>query len=1126
MIDERTRRAHEIFVAALDAEIVDRDRLVRDECGGDDALRASVDRLLNAANETEGFLEAPAAVLTGLRQRPAEPARHRVRGYTILGFIGAGGMADVFRAEQERPKRNVALKIMRRSLLNTSAEHRFRFEVETLARLEHPGIAQIFEAGMCEDEHGEHAPFFAMEFVDGAQTITAHARANRLPLRRRLELFVEVCDAVQHGHQLGVIHRDIKPGNVLVGRAGRPKIIDFGIARSVQPAADRLTHHGGWSQVVGTLASMSPEQCGDVDRVDTRTDVYSLGVLLYELVTDLPPHDLAHAPLAEAVRIIQSVPPPRPRDRNPDAAGDLEAIIVMAMAKDPDGRYRGADSLAADVRRFLSHETIRARLPSPVHRVRLFARRRRMLAATLLVAAIVFLSLSAAIFVLGVQARSESSRRLAAEQTALRERDVARRQAYVADISSALLSYQFGEFARGQRRLQAVPEPEREWEWRLMDALIDFDEEVIEAHTSMVLAMDMAKSARRIATAGRGGDVALWDADSRRLIDRRSLSSEALPSAITLSPDGRFACIGMSDGAIFVWDTQKDAPPRIAATLPDAVNTLSHGSQDLIVSAGRDGRIGLWRLASDGALTHVSDVGREAHGACFSADGAKLVLWDREGSVAVIDRDTFQTESEANLGAAVEIARISDDGRVVAAGGERGLVQAWRTQDLAPLVTVPPDSASSIRSLALTADGSTIVAGRIDRTISMWTGPAMSPRRVGMSHNEAVSGLIIDDGAGRLISSSWDGSVRSRPFGDSASIEARLTLLSESENLLTVQFAPDGKLVAAAGSDGDVYLWDPVTGSSIARLTGHHSAVFAVRFSPDGEHMATASTDGTARLWSTLTGQPTHMMQGPGAPLRTVTFSPDGAQLTAAGDDGVALLWNLSDLDKPLRIEAHDTRIISTAFSPDGSLLATTARDGSVRLFRTTDGALVHSLQAHELDVFACAFTSAGDRILTGSRDQTVKIWDVQTGALIRTLEAPGHFITSVSIHPNGKRVAAGSWFGEAILWDLQTFDMVLSLRATHGAIRAIEFSPDGATLACVGHEPSVTLLHATPRATRRNETDAAQHAMQIAETLLPLDVDLSDTSARAAVLAADAATQPWVRNLALRRFSTPPRHD
>ncbi|MEZ5964240.1 MAG: serine/threonine-protein kinase [Planctomycetota bacterium] len=297
--------------------------------------------------------------------------------YRIKRHLAAGGMGVVYEAEQDSLSRTVAVKVLHASLGSPEALRRFEYESETLARLSHPGIAQVFEAGTFVDG-SRTLPYFAMELIEAAQSITEFAAAERLDTRQRIELFLPVLEAVAHGHQRGVIHRDLKPANVLVGANGHVKVIDFGVARASGGQLDGrslATEHG---QMIGTLEYMSPEQIeADPSRIDTRTDVYSLGVVLYELLTGRLPHDVAESSLFEATRRIRELPATRLSAAMPALRGDLETVLAKALEKDKERRYASVDDFRRDLCAFLDGGAIAARRPSVAYQLRVFARRNR-----------------------------------------------------------------------------------------------------------------------------------------------------------------------------------------------------------------------------------------------------------------------------------------------------------------------------------------------------------------------------------------------------------------------------------------------------------------------------------------------------------------------------------------------------------------------------------------------------------------------------------------------------------------------------------------------------------------------------------------------------------------------------
>ncbi len=1083
MINDRDRKAHAIFVAALDCDPADRTSYLSGACGADEVLRAEVDRLLGAVERTTNFLELPVLgpALAGLSSPPP-----RIRAYRIIRVLGAGGMATVYEAEQDNPRRRVALKVMHRSLSQTSAQQRFAFEAEVLARLKHPGIAQIYEAGTCEDHTGHPVPFFAMEYVEDARTITQHARLANLAQRDRLAMFAEVCDAVQYGHQVGVIHRDLKPSNVLVDSTGRTKIIDFGIARSVQPDDAGITLHGDDGKLIGTLNYMSSEQCAASHAIDTRADVYALGVILYELATDRLPHDLSRLTIPEAVRIIQTVNPPRPGSILPEASGDLEAIIMKAMDKDADRRYNGASSLATDVRNFLAFKTVQARLPTPWHHARLFARRHRLLVAAAAITILTIVSASALTGVFAYRSWHESLRRQKAEQAALAERDVANRQAYAASISNAFLLYQAGEYSRGRERLEHAPAALRRWEWSLIAAYLKHRAMVIPAHDDMVFDMRSAPAARRIATVSRDGSAALWDMDTGANIARTPGEPDSPAMAVGISADGNLVYIGFGDGTIRVWSSQAGETLTTLGSHGEPIRHLDCSIRGLIASASNSAPATVWDAHTGETLRTLNDQPGGIRGVRFSADGTRLATWNQRGSVWIRETESFSPEYKLNLGLGVEMVALSEDGHIVAAGGAEGRIIVWNTQDDSILLdTTTTPSVSTIRSLALTSNGGTLFSAPNDRTISIWTLGPGERLRVLRGHDDAAASLVVDEQTDRLISASWDRTLRFWPLGEQVVPPPQTMIDAHDDQVLAVDFAPDGSLLATAGRDDLIHLWEPCLGIHLATLKARSGDVYSVRFSPNGARLASGAADGQVRLWNTTSGQCEAVLDGPGGTIWSVAFSPDGRGVAAGGETGVVRVWNETASPAVLSFQAHAQRIISLAFSPDGTTIATASRDSTVKLWDARSGSLLHVLDKHRADVFSCLFSPDGECLYTGSRDQTVMVWNAHTGDWIDTLDCRGQFVTSLSIDSTGTRLAAGSWFSEVILWDLETHESVFSFRGANSAIRAIAFSPRDPVLVCGGHDGTLMMYNAQPEEQRLEAMERARTSLGAARATL-----------------------------------------
>ena len=377
---------------------------------------------------TPRLLEDDASTLQGLDKLPSA-GPDRIASFRLLGVIGLGGMGMVYLALQDRPRRHVALKVMKSGVVSEQALRRFEFESELLGRLVHPGIAQIYEAGTWDDGSGA-APYFAMEYIPSARSITTFCRDRNLGTREMIELVRLICDAVGFGHGKGIIHRDLKPGNLLVGSSGSPKVIDFGVARSADSNRS-ITMETEMHTIVGTLQYMAPEQCTrDALYLDTSADVYALGVTMYQLLTGQLPYDLTGHPLASAIRVISETVPKRMWEFDRSLAGPLETIVQKAMAKDAADRYRTASDLGDDLQRWLNDEPITA-VPTTIMVLVRRAMRRNKGVVAAITAMVVFLIVAVVVGVFGLMARNDAleaqsevlqtENRLLEEQTQKRE---------------------------------------------------------------------------------------------------------------------------------------------------------------------------------------------------------------------------------------------------------------------------------------------------------------------------------------------------------------------------------------------------------------------------------------------------------------------------------------------------------------------------------------------------------------------------------------------------------------------------------------------------------------------------------------------------------------------------------
>jgi serine/threonine protein kinase len=446
---DRERTSLRLLEEILDLPASERDAALRERT--DDAeLRESVRSLL--AQEAAGDLD-PGDLpldLLGVALLEGSTAAPTLDGYRVIDPLGEGGMGRVFLAEQEEPRRRVALKTLRAGLDTEQARQRFRYEAEVLARLHHPGIAQVFATGEYEESGPfgvRRVPYLAMEYVVGARDLLTYADEERLDRDQRLRLVLEVSDAIAHAHALGVLHRDLKASNLLVDAEGRVKVIDFGIARAADLEGGATPHTPTRTRgLLGTPSAVAPERLADPEAAaDTRSDVYAIGVVLFELVCGSPPHDLRGLPLHEATRRVLEHPPHRPSRLGTGIGRDLEAVLLRAIDRDPERRYPTADALSRDIERFLASEPVDALPPSLLHGLTLLARRHRLAIAAGAALLLTIVAGVATSTLFGVRAT-----RAAAQERDARDREAqAARAAEQAELQ-ALAALDLAEAAKGR----------------------------------------------------------------------------------------------------------------------------------------------------------------------------------------------------------------------------------------------------------------------------------------------------------------------------------------------------------------------------------------------------------------------------------------------------------------------------------------------------------------------------------------------------------------------------------------------------------------------------------------------------------------------------------------------------
>ena len=771
--------------------------------------------------------------------------------YKLLSVLGEGGIGIVYRAEQKRPvRRQVALKVIKPGMDSKQVISRFEAERQALALLDHPNIARVFDAGTTE----KGRPYFVMEYVKGTP-ITEYSDRNKLNVDDRLGLFIQVCEAIQHAHQKGIIHRDIKPSNILVSRQDDKdvtKVIDFGVAKAIhQPLTERtlFTEQG---QLIGTPLYMSPEQAElTKEDIDTRSDIYSLGVLLYELLTGILPFDsetFQRAAFDEILRIIRDDEPPRPStrllemgERGTKVAAsrrtdirtltkrlyrELEWIPLMAMRKERDRRYKTAAELADDIRNYLDGNPLIAGPESASYRLKKVIKRHRAfvtgIAAVLVVLAVgIIVSTRFAVQAKGdrdkaVEAKGEVEKAL---NDAEEQRDIAgqaknaeqdqrelaeqraedhRRSLYVSQIHLAEEHYRQSNIRSVRELLDSCPADLRGWEWYHLWSISNQARMTMRMHNFRVMSAAFSPDGKRIVSGGWDKTdknvLKVWDANSgAELMTLRG--HESWVNSVAFSPDGRRIVSGSWDKTLKVWDAESGAE----------VMTL-RGHEESVMSVA------------------------------FSPDGKRIVSGGKDMTLKVWD---------ANSGAEV-----------------MNLRGHWNT----------------VRSAAFSPDSKRIVSGSWDSTLKVWDAESGAELMTLRGHEGGVESVAFSPDGRRIVS----GSKNTLKVWDANSGGEVMTLRGGSG---PVAFSPDGKQIVSGGRYGTLKVWDAGSGGEVMTLLGHEDTVRWVAFSSDGKRILSGGRDNTLKVWDADSDAEVMTLRGQESWVNSVAFSPDGKRIVSGSYD-------------------------------------------------------------------------------------------------------------------------------------------------------------------------------------------------------------------------------------------------
>jgi serine/threonine protein kinase/dipeptidyl aminopeptidase/acylaminoacyl peptidase len=1008
----------------------------------------------------------------GAEDHGSEAAGRKFGNYEVLEKIAQGGMGAVYKARQLNLDRLVALKLLpfgqfsRDDLLQ-----RFRSEASAAAALQHPNIVAVHDVG----EH-DGQPFFSMDFVEG-RTLAELVRDQPLPAKRAAAYLKTIAEAVYYAHQHGILHRDLKPSNILIDTSDQPRITDFGLAKRLGGDSD-LTLTG---QVLGSPNFISPEQAeGRSDAIGPPSDVYSLGALLYHLLTRQPPFQADT--LTTLLKQVLEVEPIPPRSLNPSTPSDLETICLKCLEKEPARRYPTAQALADDLGRFLRAEPVRARPVGAVGKSWRWCRRQPVRAGL-----IAGLAVAVMLGIAGISwewRRAERARRAALDNASL-----LRRQGYAADMNLVQRSLQDGDLGGARRLLNkyrpaaASPStlsPElttdlRGWEWRYLWGLSRSDDQGVLTQYSDVSNLALAPDSDLLAVHHGEGRIELWELATRQ--HTGTLTNRGSPLAMAFSSDGRLMACGNRDAkgkpVISIWVVKQKQIIRniLQPTNSEVISLAFSPDAKRLATFNRDPRLRLWDVES-GKMTldlpASEAINLSGRVPLFSPDGSILASGEMDGRIRLISLATGGIREIPAPAGRPETGALafSPDGRLLATGhsASDGKIRLW---DVATgnLAATLEGHRSGISKLVFAPDGRTLYSASADQTIRLWDLTRTKPSVRLQGHSGPLTGLVLSRDGRTLVSCATDGSVR---LWDTR-LESRQrsqVVLPEAAALFGALLTADNRCVITASPSNAVTIWDVATATAIKRIPALGTNNLSVALSPDQRLLAVGSADGILKIWDLKAQVMVTNWQPHTIPVYKLWFLEGGKSLFSLAmivhERVEAKRWDaVSWRELPFKGWGTDP-LYGFGLSPDQRFLA----------FPVAKGLKIWNCAGDRLEMLLpgargmSAFSFDG-RLVAADLDTGAGVWELASRRQLALLEVvPVQGVNSLAFSPDDKRLVTGLAAGGELqpglrVWDYRIGRDLLGLYNEGYYIYWTEFSPDGNTLLGVSWYGVVNLYRA-----------------------------------------------------------------